>query len=77
MNQEVLWQCKYEEMVAFIETHHRNPSKYNPEERGRYCTWLRHNRKLFNAGAMKPERREAFSELLALMEQNKHKNQYE
>ena len=68
---------KYEEVVAFIEKNKRNPSKYNPEERGAYCNWLRHNKKLFNAGEMKLERVEKFKELLELMERYKHVNQYQ
>ena len=67
---------KYNEVVAYIETNKRNPSKYNDTERGFYCNWLRHNRKQMNAGTMKPERVEKFKELLALSEQYKHKNQW-
>ena len=68
---------KYEEVVAFIEKNKRNPSKYDPEERGTYCNWLRHNKKLYNAGEMKTERVEKFKELLALTEAYRRKNQYE
>lgn len=77
MTQDEAWMRKYEEVVAFIETNRRNPSKYDAEERGLYCNWLRHNRKLYNAGEMKTERIEKFEELLALTEKFKHKNQYE
>ena len=38
--------------------------------------WIKHNR-LMNKGEMKPERVEAFKELLAKMELYKRKNQYE
>ena len=38
--------------------------------------FIKHNRKLMNKGEMKPDRVEKFKELLALMEENKHKNQY-
>ena len=68
---------KYNEIVEFIEREHRNPSKYYPEERGRYLNWMKHNRKVMNAGALKPERVEKFRKLLELMEQFKRKNQYE
>ena len=67
---------KYEEVVAFIKKNKRNPSKYNPEERGAYCNWLRHNRKLYNSGELKPERVEKFKELLELMERYKRVNQW-
>lgn len=36
MSQDELWFNKYQEIVAFIEKHKRNPSKYNDEERGKY-----------------------------------------
>ena len=76
MTQEEAWQQKYAEVVAFIEREHRNPSRYNAEERGMYCNWLRHNRKLYNADQLKPERKEKFEALLVLMDMHKHVNQY-
>lgn len=77
MTQDELWLNKYNEVIAFIETHKRNPSKHLPEERGQYVNWLKHNRKQLNAGSLKPERIEPFKQLLALIEENKRKNQYE
>ena len=76
MTQDELWLRKYEEVVTFIEKNKRNPSKYNDEERGLYCNWIRHNRKLMNTGALKAWRVEKFEALLALMEMHKHVNQY-
>lgn len=46
-------------------------------ERGLYLNWIKHNRKLFAAGELKPDRVKKFKELLALMEENKRKNQYQ
>jgi hypothetical protein len=60
---------------SFIETNHRNPSKYRIEEHD-MLNWLKANRKALNAGKMKPERVGKFKELLAMMEQYKRKNQY-
>ena len=77
MTQEEAWNSKYQEVVAFIEREHRNPSRYNAEERGLYCNWLKHNRKLYKAGELKSERVEKFRELLALMDRWRRKNQYE
>ena len=77
MDQETRWQTKYNEVKEFIEREHRNPSKFIPEERGLYLNWIKHNRKLYAAGELKPERVEKFKELLALMEENKRVNQYE
>ena len=76
MTQEEAWQTKYKEIVSFIKTNHRNPSKYDPEERGRYVNWLRHNKKQYNRGEMKEERVEKFERLVEMMEENKRKNQY-
>ena len=77
MTQDELWQQKYQEVIAFIEREHRNPSRYNAEERGLYCNWLKHNRKLYKAGELKAERVPLFEELLNLSEQYRRKNQYE
>ena len=77
MTQEERWQKRYEEVKGFIEENKRNPSKYDAEERGKYGNWLRHNRKLYNAGELKPERVEKFRKLLELTEQYRRKNQYE
>lgn len=68
---------KYEEVAVFIETNKRNPSRYDPVERGLYCNWIKHNRKRMNSGEMKEDRIELFNELLELGEKYKHKNQYE
>lgn len=77
MTQDEKWLLKYNEVVAFIENNKRNPSKHDDEERGQYLNWIKHNRKLFAAGELKPDRVEKFKELLALMEENKRKNQYQ
>lgn len=77
MTQDEIWITRYNEIVAFIEREHRNPSKYYPEERGKYCNWLKHNKKLYNNGELKDERIPLFEELLRLSEQYKRKNQYE
>ena len=77
MTQDEAWIQKYNEVVAFIETNKRNPSKHSDEERGRYLNWLKHNRKLYAAGEMKEERVELFESLLVMCEKYKRKNQYE
>lgn len=76
MTQEELWDKNYEEVLSFIKVNHRNLSKYNLEERRLY-TWLKHNRKVMNAGEMKEPRLGKFKELLALCEENRRKNQYQ
>lgn len=76
MKQDEKWMMKYNEVLKFLEEEHRNPSKYAIEDRNLY-TWLKHQRKILNAGTLKPERVEQFKELLAMCEQYKRKNQYE
>ena len=76
MTQDEKWLLKYNEVKSFIETNHRNPSRHDAEERGKYLNWLKHNRQLMNQGEMKPERVEMFEILLALCEENKRTNQY-
>lgn len=75
MTQDERWITRYNEVVAFIEREHRNPSKFIPEERG-LRNWIRHQQKLVNKGELKEERDEIYKELLALMEENKHINQW-
>lgn len=68
--------ARYNEVMTFIETNKRNPSKHRIEEHD-MLNWVKANRKVLNAGKMKTERGERFKELLALMEQYRRKNQYE
>lgn len=75
MTQDERWITRYNEVKEFIEREHRNPSKFIPEERG-LKNWVRHQQKLVNKGELKEERVEMYKELLALMEKNKHINQY-
>ena len=76
MTQDEKWVTKYNEVVAFIETNKRNPSKYRIEEHD-MLNWLKANRKAMNAEKMKVERVEKFKELLELMEKYKRINQYQ
>jgi len=76
MTQDERWLAKYNEVKSFIEENHRNPSKHRLEEHD-MLNWLKANRKLLNKDEMKPERIAIFKELLALIAENKHKNQYE
>ena len=75
MTQEEKWQARYEEVVTFIETNHRNPSKHRIEEHD-MLNWLKANRKVMNAGLLKAERVEPFQQLLGLIEKYKRLNQY-
>ena len=76
MDQETRWLTRYNEVKCFIEENHRNPSKYNPEER-LMIHFLKRNRKLINAGELMEPRLSMFKELSAFSEHYKRKNQYE
>ena len=76
MTQEERWQKRYQEVMKFIQTNHRNPSKHRIEEHD-MLNWVKANRKAMNAGKVRPERLEAFGRLMEIMEEYKRKNQYE
>lgn len=75
MTQDERWLQRYNEALKFIEVNKRNPSKHRIEEHV-ILNWVKHNRKLMNAGKMAPERAEMFGELVELWEERKRKNQY-
>ena len=66
---------RYNEVVSFIETNHRNPSKYVAEER-LMVHFLKRGRKLLNAGELAEPRFSQFMELLELSNKYKHINQW-
>lgn len=76
MTQDERWIVKYNEVVKFIQTNHRNPSRHRIEEHD-MLNWLKATRKRMNVNELKPERIEEFKKLLELMELYKRKNQYQ
>ncbi len=76
MTQDERWQKQYDEVVEFIQTNHRNPSRHRIEEHD-MLNWLKANKKRMNAGVLQEPRLSMFKELLALVEDNKRKNQYQ
>lgn len=75
MTQEERWMKRYNEVVSFIETNHRNPSKYVGSERA-LVNWSKQQRKLMNAGELEEPRLGMFKELQELSERYKHVNQW-
>jgi len=75
MTQDERWMAKYNEVVEFIQTNHRNPSRHRIDEHD-MLNWLKANRKRMNAGELKEPRLGKFKELLVLTEENKHVNQW-
>ena len=75
MTQNERWLVRFQEVIGFIETNHRNPSRHRIDEHD-HLNWLKANRKAMNAGKMKPERVEMFEKLQTLMEECKRVNQW-
>lgn len=75
MTQDEKWNLRFQEVKDFIESNHRNPSKHRLEEHN-MLSWCKQQRKLLNAGALKPERVGMFEKLQELAEKYKRVNQY-
>lgn len=76
MTQDERWLQNYNEVMTFIESNHRNPSKHRIEEH-QMLNFVKHNRKLMNAGKLKEDRVEMFQKLLEMGEKYKRVNQYQ
>ncbi len=75
MDQDTRLLNKYKEVMDFMETNHRNPSRHRIEEHD-MLNWLKATRKKMNAGELKEDRVELFQKLLEMGEKYKRKNQY-
>ena len=67
---------RYEEVVGFVETNHRNPSKHRIEEHD-MLNWVKLQRKLKNKGELKTERAEMLEKLMDLCGEYRRVNQWE
>ena len=76
MTQDERWMKNYYAVMEYMETNKRNPSKYDITVRSMY-TWIKHQRKVMNAGKLKEDRVELFNELLDLAEEYRRVNQYQ
>ena len=72
MTQDEKWQMQYEQMMDFMETHHRRPSKHRIEEHD-----LLHTKKMIAKGGYPPDRLEKFARLMEVASKYRRKNQYE
>ncbi len=75
MTQGEKWLTRYNEVMDYIESNHRNPSKHRIEEHD-MLNWVKQQRKLHNAGKLNLNRVEAFKRLMEMMEEYRRKNQY-
>ncbi len=76
MDQDTRWLTKYNEVMEFMESNHRNPSRHRIEEHD-MLNWLKATRKKLNARVLKEDRVELFQKLLELEEKYKRVNQYQ
>lgn len=76
MTQDERWLTRYNEVMGFMETNHRNPSRHRLEEHN-MLNWMKATRKKMNAGGLKEERVELFQKLLEVGERYKRVNQYQ
>lgn len=75
MTQDERWLTRYNEVIEFISSNHRNPSKYVAEER-LMVHFLKRGRKLLNAGELAEPRLSQFLKLMELCEKYKRVNQW-
>ena len=75
MTQNEKWMKNYHEVMEYMESNKRNPSKYDLEMRRLY-TWVKHQRKVMNAGKLQGERLDLFNEFLDLAEEFRRVNQW-
>ena len=76
MDQDTRWLTKYNEVMDFMETNHRNPSRHRIEEHD-MLNWVKANGKKMNVGEMKSERVEMFQKLMETRERYKRVNQFQ
>ena len=76
MTQDEKWLQQWQTVMDFMKVNNRRPSKFIDEERG-LRNWWKHQQKLMNAGELKEDRVELFTELLEVGEKYRRVNQYE
>ena len=76
MTQDERWNLHYEEMMTFMKTYHRRPSKYKLEEHD-MLNWFKATKKKIAQGNYPQERLKKFAQLLKVAENYQRKNQYE
>ena len=76
MTQDERWQQQYDQVMEFMNTNQRRPSKHRIEEH-LMLNWVKHNRKVMNQGELKEPRLSQFVELMELSKRYKRVNQYQ
>ena len=76
MTQDEKWQRQYEQMMTFMETYHRRPSKHKLEEHD-MLNWFKATKKRIAKGNYPEERLEKFKLLMGVADKYRRLNQYE
>ena len=75
MTQSERWQAQYEQVMTFMEEHHRRPSKHRLEEH-QMLNWIKHTKKMIEKEGYPADRIEKFKKLLELADKYRRVNQY-
>ena len=75
MTQEERWRIQYEQMMNFMNTWHRRPSKHRLEEHN-MLNWLKHVKKQAAKGKLPAERARQFAHLMETADKYRRVNQY-
>ena len=76
MTQDERWLTRYNEVITFNETNHRNPSRHRIEEHD-MLNWIKHTKKMIEKEGCPSDRIEKFKTLLELADKYRRVNQYE
>lgn len=75
MTRDEIWMAHYEEVMAFMKTNQRRPSKYKAEEL-RMHNWLKATKKVINKGKCPPNRLKKFTVLMEVAKKYRRLNQF-
>ena len=75
MKRQASWNTNYRKVWAFVEAHHRGPSRHHPEEH-QMLNWMKFNRKKLNSDKLSTESKERFVMLMDFIHSFHRVNQY-
>ena len=75
MTQDEKWQIQYDQMMEFMTTNHRRPSKHRVEEHN-MLNWFKSTKKKIAKGGYRVDRIEKFNHLLEVADKYRRLNQY-
>ena len=75
LTRDEIWQVNYEQIVNYVNTFKRRPSKHRIEDH-RMLNWIKYNKKVMANGDMPPEKTHLFCQLLETLEKYQKLNQY-